>query len=48
MLGCLLYREGPRQFSYERALPAPQPLRVRATLYSAAATVTGAVVSIPW
>jgi hypothetical protein len=32
---------------YERTLAAPQTLRVRATLYSAAATVTGAVVSMP-
>ena len=32
---------------YERALAAPQALRVRASLYSAGATVTDAVVSIP-
>ena len=32
---------------HESALSAPQPLRVRATLYSAASTVTDAVVSSP-
>jgi hypothetical protein len=32
---------------YERALGAPQALRVRASLYSAGATVTDAVLSIP-
>ena len=36
-----------RELLDERVPAAPQTLRVRATLYSAAATVTGAVVSTP-
>ena len=33
---------------HQSALVAPSPLRVRASLYSTASTITGAWVSIPW